>query len=97
MPGGGKDGRPLKISLDIWDMYGLESLSSFASNLYAGSQAVIVVYSVRYPSSYRSIDEHMNNIDKYCKNEKVLKFLVGHDCDLEQDRRITYEDLLEKT
>ena len=39
----------------------------------------------------------MKDIDKYFKNENVLKFLVGHDCHLEEDRRITYEDLLEKT
>ena len=58
---------------------------------------MIVVYSVRDRLSYRSIDEHMKNIDKYCKKENVLKFLVGHDCDLEEDRRVTYEDLLEKT
>ena len=38
----------------------------------------------------------MADIDKYCINENVLKFLVGHKIDLGEDRRITFDDLLEK-
>ena len=38
----------------------------------------------------------MHNIDRYCNNEKVLRFLVANKCDLYQDRRIEFDDLLEK-
>ena len=39
---------------------------------------------------------YMNTISEYCENKNVFKFLVGNKCDLEQDRRITYDDLLQK-
>ncbi len=52
MPGGGKDGRPLKIRLVIRDTNGLESMHWF----YANSHAVIVVYRVDNPNTFRSID-----------------------------------------
>ena len=82
VPGGGKDGRPLKMKLDIWDTAGTESAQAIARNFYTGSHAVIVVYSVISQNSFKSVDQHMNNINQYCNDENVLKFLVGNKCDL---------------
>ena len=82
VPGGGKEGRPLKMKLDIWDTAGSDSMQALARNFYAGSHAVIVVYSVDSPMSFKSVDQHMNNISQYCNDENVLKFLVGNKCDL---------------
>ena len=96
VPGGGKDGRPLKMKLDIWDTAGQESQQALARNFYSGSHAVIIVYSVVSPYTFKSVDNHMNNINQYCNDENVLKFLVGNKCDLEEDRRVTFDDLLEK-
>ena len=48
------------------------------------------------PNSYKSIDYHLKNINKYCNSDKVLKFVVGTDFYNFNDRRITYDDLLEK-
>ena len=82
VPGGGKDGRPLKMKLDIWDTAGTESAQAIARNFYSGSHAVIVVYSVDSPNTFKSVDFHMNNINQYCNDDNVLKFLVGNKCDL---------------
>ncbi len=38
----------------------------------------------------------MEHIAQKCSEKDVLKFLVGNKCDLEEERRITYEDLLDK-
>ncbi len=56
MHGGGKDGRPQKIRLDIWDTCGVESMQGLARQFYPGSHAVIVVYSVNRGDSFKSID-----------------------------------------
>ena len=82
VPGGGKDGRPLKIKLDIWDTAGSEASKAITRNFYPGSHAVIVVYSVDYLGSFYALDNHMQDINDYCNNENVLVFLAGHKCDL---------------
>ena len=38
----------------------------------------------------------MHNMNQYCNDENVLRFLVGNKCDLDQDRRIEFDDLLDK-
>ena len=64
-------------------------------NFFSGSHLVIVVYSVDSPSSFKSIDNHMHSIDQYCK-EDVIKVIVGNKCDLESERRITYDDMMDR-
>ena len=70
------------MKLDIWDTAGAESAQAITRNFYAGSHAVIVVYSVVSQNTFKSVDTHMNNINQYCNDENVLKFLVGNKCDL---------------
>ena len=72
------------------------SSSNVLRHFYAGSHAFILVYSVNYPVSFKSLDHIMNNIDQFCNNENVLRFLVGHRCDLHQERRVKFDDLLDK-
>ena len=55
VPNGGKNGRPSKIKLDIWDTAGDDSLKNIMKMFYQGASAVIIVYSVSSPSSFSSI------------------------------------------
>ena len=50
-------------------------------NFFAGAHLVIIVYSVVSPSSFKSIESHMHNIDQYCRKD-VIKLLAGNKCDL---------------
>ena len=58
MPGGGKEGRPLKMRLDIWDTVGNERITR-SSYTYKCTDAFVVVYSVVSLSSFRSVDMYM--------------------------------------
>ncbi len=84
------------MKLDIWDTYGERYNQPPMSNFYTYQDAFIVVYSVISPYSYRDVDWYMEHIAQKCSEKDVLKFLVGNKCDLEEERRITYEDLLDK-
>lgn len=46
-------------------------------------------------SSFKSIENHNNNIETYCDKD-VVKILVGNKSDLEGERRVTFDDLTEK-
>lgn len=55
VPNGGKDGRPKKIRLDIWDTAGDDSMKNIMKMFYNGASAVIIVYSITSPSSFSSV------------------------------------------
>ena len=54
------------------------------------------MYSVDSPATFKDVDNYMSIIDQYCDNKNVLKLVVGNKCDLGRDRRITYDDLIDK-
>ena len=54
--GGGKNGIPAKIKLDIWDTPGNEALRFMFKNFLNGSHAVIFVYDVTSSVSFRDLD-----------------------------------------
>ena len=53
----------------------------------------LVIYGVDSPSSFKSVENHFEQIDTYCKNPNLIKILIGNKCDLENDRRVTFDDL----
>ena len=64
-------------------------------NFFAGAHAVIMVYAVDSNNSFKSLDDHLHNVDNYCKQD-VIKIICGNKCDLETERRVTFDDLQEK-
>ncbi len=52
------------------------------------SHVIIIVYSIENPSSFRSIP----NIHDDTKNSNALKVLVGNKCDLDNERRVSWEE-----
>ena len=63
MPGGGVNGIPKQIKLDIWDTAGQEQFKSMVRNFYQGSHAVLIVYGVNSSSSFKSIDTHLSDFE----------------------------------
>lgn len=91
VPGGGKNNLPKQIRLDIWDTCGQESLRTMTQTHYHGSHAVLIVYGVDSPESFKSVDSFVYMIDQHC-GKNALKFLVGNKCDLEDLRLVSFED-----
>ena len=50
----------------------------------------MVVYDITDPESFNNINSWLIEIEKNA-NKNVYKFLVGNKCDLEEDRKISYE------
>ena len=94
IPNGGQNGRPAKIKLDIWDTAGDDSMRNIMKTFYNGAAAVIIVYSVTSPTSFKSVEQHLEVIDQYCSKD-VFKVVVGNKCDLDNDRRVDFSELSE--
>ena len=93
VPGGGVNGIPKQIKLDIWDTAGQEQFKSMVRNFYQGSHAVLIVYGVNSSSSFKSIDGHLSDFEQIVSSQDVIKLIVGNKCDLDVDRRVQYDDL----
>ena len=85
---------PKEIMLDVWDTAGQEEYMALNRTFFQGAHCVIITFAVDRPESFRSVQNHLDNINLYC-GENVLKVLVGNKCDLEE-RYISYDDIKDR-
>ena len=83
------DGKVIKVQ--IWDTAGHERFRSITYSYYRGANAIIIVFDLSDKKSFISITEWLKQIEKHA-NENVFKFLVGNKSDLEEGRKVTYEE-----
>ena len=58
LPGGGP-----RLKLDIWDTAGNESTQAYNKTFFAGAHAVIIVYSIDSNDTFKSIEQHVTNVE----------------------------------
>lgn len=79
------------MKLQIWDTAGQERFRTITSSYYRGAHGIIVVYDVTERESFECIKQWMNEIDRYA-TENVNRLLVGNKCDLEAQRKVTFDE-----
>ena len=83
------------LKLDVWDTAGQEEYQPMNRNFFSGADAVIIVCACDKQSTFKSLDTHLNSIEGYCP-ASVIKVLVNNKIDLENEMRVTYEDIMQK-
>ena len=56
-------------------------------NFISGSDAVIIVYSIDMPSSFKSLSDYYERVERNCRPLPIIVF-AGNKCDLDGDRRV---------
>ena len=95
VPGGGQNGRPAKIKLDIWDTAGEAAQQAMNKNFLNGSHAIIIVYAIDLPSTFKSVSNYFETVETVCQ-PSTLKVFVGNKCDLDNNRRVKMQELSDK-
>ena len=95
VPGGGKNGKPAKIRLDIWDTAGEAAQQAITQNFYQGSYAVIICYAIDMPSTFKSVSNYVERVEKLCSPSPII-VIVGNKCDLDNNRKVKKVDLDDK-
>ena len=78
------------IKLQIWDTAGQESFQSITRIFYRGANWVFLTYDI-------TREESFDNIKKWLKEAKIqsdpdtIFFLIGNQCDLEDQRQVSQE------
>ena len=80
-----------KIRLQIWDTCGQEVYHLLISGFYRNSSLAILVYSIDNENSFESLESWINEI-KTNGNPDVKIFLIGNKYDLEEKRKISYDE-----
>ena len=81
----------LVMKLQMWDTCGQEVYKSLISGLYKNCSLAIILYSVTNRSSFQHIETWIKELNKNIDNN-VKIVLVGNKSDLENERKISYEE-----
>jgi small GTP-binding protein len=79
------------IKLQIWDTCGQEVYKSLISAIYRNSSLAIIIYSITNKNSFQHVETWIRDLKTNSnKNPKII--LVGNKSDLENERKISYEE-----
>ena len=79
------------MKLQIWDTAGQERFKNITASYYRGGNGVLVVYDITDRESFENLNSWLIEIEKNA-NKNVYKLLIGNKCDLEDKRKVTYQE-----
>jgi small GTP-binding protein len=77
--------------LQIWDTAGQERFKNITASYYRGGNGVLVVYDITERESFENLNSWLIEIEKNA-NKNIFKLLVGNKCDLESDRKVSFQE-----
>ena len=80
-----------KLKLHIWDTSGAERFRNINANYYQSANGFLLLYKITDRNSFGSIDSWLNQIEKN-SNINKCKILVGTNCDLGNERKVTTQE-----
>lgn len=79
-----------RVKLQIWDTAGQERFKNITAAYYRGALGVMLVYDITDIETFKALNSWLIEIEKNA-NKNVVKLLVGNKIDLEEQRKITYQ------
>ena len=77
--------------MKIWDTAGEERFKNIISNYYIGANGILLLYNITDRDSFDSLNSFLIEIRKNAKKD-IFIILVGTNCDLEDERIVTYQE-----
>ena len=77
--------------MQIWDTAGEERFKNIISSYYRGASGILLLYNITDRESFESLNSWLIDIEKNAA-KNVCKILVGTNCDLEDERKVTYQE-----
>ncbi|BBH08412.1 RAB homolog 1 [Prunus dulcis] len=79
------------IKFDIWDTAGQERYHSLAPMYYRGAAAAVVVYDITSMESFVRAKKWVQELQRQA-NPTLIMFLAGNKADLEEKRKVGFEE-----
>ncbi|XP_007893039.1 ras-related protein Rab-39B [Callorhinchus milii] len=81
------------IKLQLWDTAGQERFRSITRSYYRNSVGGFLLFDLTNRKSFENITEWLNEINEHVFPNKTIFVLLGHKCDLTDDREVTREEV----
>ena len=78
------------VKLQIWDTAGQDRFRNITASYYRGAAGIAIVYDITDPESFFNINSWLIEVEKNA-SKNVYKILIGNKCDLEEKRKVTFE------
>lgn len=82
------------MKMQIWDTCGQEIYRSLITNFYRNSALAIIVYSIDSVKSFENSCLWLKELKNYSSPD-IKVILIGNKCDLESNRKVTYQEGLD--
>ena len=80
----------INTKIQIWDTAGQERYRSITSSYYRGSHGCFIVYDITNETSFENVERWYEHVQKEAGKDIPI-ILVGNECDLENERKISNE------
>ena len=80
-----------KVKLQIWDTAGQERFRNVAKNYFQSTQGFLLVYNIIEHESFEKLSFWLEQIKGYAP-ENIKMVLVGNNCDLAHERKVSIEE-----
>ena len=84
-----------KIRLKIIDTAGQEKYRAISKSYYKNAQGVLFVFSYDKKESFDNIEGWLNSFKEQVNDKGIPLFLVGNKYDIEDEKKVIEEDLIE--
>ena len=78
------------VKLQIWDTAGQDRFRNITASYYRGAACIMLVYDITEPDSFNNLNSWLIEVEKNASKD-VNKILVANKCDLEDRRKISFE------
>ncbi|KAH9411011.1 ras GTPase [Ordospora pajunii] len=82
------------VKFEIWDTAGQERYNSLIPMYYRGAQVALIVYDVTSVESFETAKKWVDELG-FEKPKEFIKVLIGNKSDLEDDRKVQYQEAKE--
>lgn len=83
------------VKLQIWDSAGQDRFKTITTLYYKNCHGIMIVFDLTDRKSFDNVKMWLKEIEKYCNIENVPKILVGNKNDLDEYRKISFEEIIE--
>ncbi|XP_013411068.1 protein spire homolog 1 isoform X2 [Lingula anatina] len=78
------------VQLQIWDTAGQERYRTITTACFRGTMGFVLMYDITSEQSFNMVEDWLTQIRENA-DEKAPVIIVGHKCDLEDKREVSYE------